>query len=156
VALRLAALLVMAACGFHAAGSSDAALPDYGTPPDGACGQLATADLASGCADPGPQTCVYVVSCVDACNLGDTACVQGCYNHARSAQSRTWAMSYIACRDTAWSLTGGCFPACQDSGEIGTARCLACLHVCSYGASCTVGCSCGVCAGEYAACYNDR
>jgi hypothetical protein len=151
------ALLILTACGFHASHPADGALPDGAALADGACAQLATADLASACAEPGPQSCPSVVACINGCmSIDDTICVANCYGQAKSTLVQNAAMNYVACRNRVLGAGGACFGSCQDNSDIGLARCLACLHVCTYDATCTMSCSCGLCAGEFAACYAER
>jgi hypothetical protein len=128
-----------------------ASVPDQGPlpVPDGMCAEFANADLASSCTEPGAKTCFDVVGCVTVCT--DDPCRTACYASAKDAKNRTDAMSYVDCRAAAAATGGVCFDPCQTD----QARCIACLHVCSYDTQCRYGCSCGACAPQLAACFSD-
>jgi hypothetical protein len=149
--MKALALCALAACGFQEVGH-DAAMHEFGDL--GSCASLVAADLASSCHDPGPGTCVDVVSCVTACTV-DTMCADNCWAGA-SPETKTLAQNYLNCRTAAVAADGPCYSSCQDATVEGQATCIACIHVCNYDSSCTYGCSCGACAFELAACYANR
>lgn len=133
-------------------GGSDGGASDGAPFVDGLCAGLASADLASTCADPGPGSCIDYESCVTSCN-GDSACASTC--HAKNQQYIDDANRYMACRAAALTGSGKCAASCADGSPTGQQLCIACLHVCTHDSSCKVGCSCGACAAELAVCYGD-
>jgi hypothetical protein len=143
-------LLCLCGCGFRKVGGG----ADLAPVPDGGC--TIGADLASSCPEPGPGSCVDVIECWTSCFTGDAACQTDCYARAKNAQSRTDAQSYIDCRSVVLTSSGACWSFCQDSSPAGQDGCIACLHVCSYDAQCRYACSCGQCAAQLAACFQDQ
>jgi hypothetical protein len=142
-------VLLLAACGGFQLVDPPSPSVSHLSSGDGGC----LPATATTCRDPGPGTCFDYLTCVEAC-AGDSSCLKSCEPQPAPPQSVALANAYIQCRDRAVNTT--CSSECVDPTTASEDACVACLHVCSYDASCNYLCSCGACAAELAACYADR